>query len=343
MRPTVKRKKFDHLENSMSKRLIVHIGANKTGSSAVQRFLSMNSLALRAEGIIVPDDEFRIADKIQGHHVFGFQELLKNSSEGRKQLEDAIDAVDLASPRATAIVLSAENLTANPAAPSLFEGLAKRFDIEVIVYIRRQDEYILSSWQQWYSKIWVDFWAWVISVVGVLGDWRAYLENWETIIPREKITVRIFERSKLEGGDVIADFYSMLGISKPLSALAYPKGTVNPSFSDAVMDLVKGNELIFRNVHDNDFYNFVVKMTGDKFMKSARQSSISISQRQSIIRRYKQQNDWIKKAYFPHIEGELFSPPKERDYDYVSPDDIDQQKLEFLTSILYQMYKSGMN
>ncbi len=265
------------------KKLTVHIGANKTGSSAIQRFLSMNSLALRAEGIIIPDNEFRVADKIQGYHVFGFGELLKSPLEGRKRLEDAIDAVDVAYPRATAILLSAENLAANPAAPSLFENLVKRYDTKVIVYIRRQDEYILSSWQQWYSKISADFWAWVSSVVGILGNWRAYLENWETVIPRDKITVRIFERSRLEGGDVIADFYSMLGISKPLSALSYPEGTVNPSFSDAIMDLVKGNELIFRNVHDNDFYDFVVKMTGNKYMKIARQSSISILQRQSII------------------------------------------------------------
>jgi hypothetical protein len=131
----------------MPKKLIVHIGANKTGSSAIQRFLSANNLALRAEGIIIPDNEFRIVDKIQGFHVFGFQKLLKSPLEGRKQLEDAIDAVDVAYPRATAILLSAENLAANPAAPSLFENLVKRYDTKVIIYIRRQDEYILSSWQ----------------------------------------------------------------------------------------------------------------------------------------------------------------------------------------------------
>ncbi len=327
----------------MPKKLIAHIGANKTGSSAVQRFLSMNNLALRAEGVIVPDNEFQVADKIQGYQVWGFAELLKSPSEGRRQLEDAIDAVDGAYPRATAILLSAENLSHNPAAPSLFKDLVKRYDTQVIIYIRRQDEFILSSWQQWHSKIWADFWAWLISVVGKLGNWRVYLENWERVIPRDKITVRVFERSKLEGEDVIADFYSMLGISKPLSAFVYPEGTVNPSFSDAITDLVKGNELIFRNRHDNDFYNFVAKMTGNKYVKTARQSAITFSQRQSIIERYKESNNWVKKNYLPHISGELFSPPKESDYDYVSPDDISQQKLEFLTSILYQMYKRGRN
>ena len=153
----------------MPKKLILHIGANKTGSSAIQRFLSTNNLALREEGIIVPNKNFQVARNIEGHHVFSFVELLNNPLEGQKRLGDALDAVDAAYPKATAILLSAENLTANPAAPSLFEDLVKRYDIEVIIYIRRQDEFILSSWQQWYSKIWTDFWAWVISVVGTLS------------------------------------------------------------------------------------------------------------------------------------------------------------------------------
>lgn len=323
----------------MPEKLTVHIGANKTGSSAIQRFLSINNLALREEGIIVPNNGFQVADRVQGYHVFGFQELLGNPKEGRKQFEDAIDAVNAAYPRAATTLLSAENLTANPVAPSLFENLVERYDAEIIIYIRRQDEYILSSWQQWYSKVSADFWAWVISVLGTLGDWRAYLENWETVVPKEKITVRVFERSKLEGGDIVEDFHGLLGISRPLGDFAYPEDTVNPSFSDAIMDLVKGNDLIFQGAHDNDFYNFVAKTTGDRYMKTSRQSSVSVSQRRAMIAKYKEQNDWIKERYFPHVGGELFSPPAKSDYDYVSPDDLDRQKLEFLTSAVYQMYK----
>jgi hypothetical protein len=325
----------------MPEKLIVHIGANKTGSSAIQRFLSLNNLALREEGLVVPNGEFRVADTIQGHHVFGFQDLLKSPAEGRRRLEGAMDAVEDARPGEGTVLLSAENLAANPAAPSLFEGLIKSYDTRVIIYIRRQDEYILSSWQQWYSKISPDFWAWAVSVVGLLGNWRAYLEKWETVVPRDNITVRVFEKSKLKDGDVISDFHGLLGLSAPLDALAYPQGTVNPSFSDAVMDLVKGNDLIFRNVHDNDFYDFVVKMTGDRYKKPSRQSSITFEQRRSIIGRYKQANEWVRRTYFPHVQGELFSPPRGEDYDYVSPDDIERQKLEFLVSMLYQTYKRG--
>ena len=327
----------------MPEKLILHIGANKTGSSAIQRFLSTNSLALREEGIVVPDNEFQVADKIQGYHVFGFQKLFQNPLEGRGQLGDAIAEVDAAFPGASTILLSAENLTANPVAPSLFEDLVESYDVRVIIYIRRQDEYVLSSWQQWTSKVRADFWAWLVSVVGTLGDWRAYLENWEAVIPREKITVRIFEKPRLVEGDVVADFHSMLGVSRPLDDFTLSEDPVNPSFSDAVVDLVKGNELIFQTPHDNDFYNFVAKMTGDRYMKTARQSSISFPQRQAILDRYKKQNNWVKESYFPQAGGKLFSPPKEGDYDYVSPNEVERQKLEFLTSTLYQMYKQGEN
>ena len=327
----------------MPEKLILHIGANKTGSSAIQRFLSTNSLALREEGIVVPDNEFQVADKIQGYHVFGFQELLQNPLEGRERLGSALAAVDAALPGASTILLSAENLTANPVAPSLFEDLVESYDVRVIIYIRRQDEYVLSSWQQWTSKVRADFWAWLVSVVGTLGDWRAYLENWEAVIPREKITVRIFEKPRLVDGDVVADFHSMLGVSRPLDDFTLSEDSVNPSFSDAVVDLVKGNELIFQTPHDNDFYNFVAKMTGDRYTKTARQSSISFPQRQAILDRYKKQNNWVKESYFPQAGGKLFSPPKEGDYDYVSPNEGERQKLEFLTSTLYQMYKQGEN
>ena len=325
----------------MPKKLILHIGANKTGSSAIQRFLALNHLALREEGIVVPNKDLEVAERIGGHHVFSFQELLTDPPEGRKRLEDAMDALDAASPEASAILLSAENLTANSTAPSLFESLVEKYDVRVILYIRRQDELILSSWQQWHSKIWTDFWAWVLSIVGRLGDWRAHLQSWEKVIPRDKISVRLYERPKLEGGDVIADFHSVLDVSRPMNDLRYPKHVVNPSFSDAVMDLVKGNNLIFRDVHDNDFYNFVVEMTGDKYKKTSRQSSISFLQRQWILNRYQEQNNWVKENYFPHLKGLLFSPPKESDYDYSSPEEVEQEKLEFLTTMLYQMYKRG--
>ncbi len=321
------------------KKLILHVGANKTGSSAIQRFLALNASALRSEGIVVPDKDFRASEEVEGHHVFSFQKLLEDPAEGRQLLKDALDSIIRDRPETKKILMSAENLAANPAAPSFFEGLSGDYEVEVVMYIRRQDEFILSSWQQWHSKVWTDFWAWLVSVVGRLGNWQAHLQNWEKVVPRENIKVRVYERPRLESEDVIADFYGTLGLPAPFESMAYPKKSVNPSFSDAVMELVKGNDLIFENAHDNGFYRFVEELTGNRYKKSSGQSSITMAQRKAILARYEAQNDWVRKNYFPQHNGSLFSKPEAEEYRHVTQDELDREKLEFLMTMMYQLYK----
>lgn len=324
----------------MSAKIIVHIGANKTGSSAIQKFLSLNCEALRKQGLVIPGQDLTLSSQVSGFHVFAFEELFRNP-RGRQQLETAMNVMADSEADAEAILLSAENLAANPAAPALFAGLVEKFDIQVILYVRRQDEYVLSSWQQWYSKVSDDFWAWAIGVTGTLGDWRVYLERWEAVVPRAKITVRVFERDKLDGGDAIQDFYNRLGLDAPFDSLRYPQDKVNPSFSDAVMDLVKGNKLIFKNAHDSNFYNFVLEMTGDRYVRRSRQSPITFAQRRAILQKYADSNRWVQDVYFAGDSDGLFTNPLESDFDHVSPEMMQAEKMEFLATLLYCLHKKG--
>lgn len=321
----------------MKKQLIVHIGANKTGSSSIQHFLWTNRSALRAAGVIIPGENFDVESNTR--IISSEFEPLLRDAQGAGTLTKAIRAVAKHCPDARIIVLSAENLAAHPAAPSLFEHLLRDFEIEVKLYIRRQDEYILSSWQQWYSKVGSDFWAWTTSVVDTLGDWRKYIENWEAVVPRANISVRVFERAKMEAGDVVMDFYKGLGVEVPLSDLTYEKREKNLALSDVVMDLVKGNKLVFDDAHDRGFYQFVRNMTGDRYMKSNRQSSITLNQRQAIISRYARSNGWVQKNYFPVYTTQLFTPPKESDFIYIPPESAELEKLEFIVTLLYRMYR----
>lgn len=325
----------------MKPRLIVHVGANKTGSSAVQSFLALNRRDLREHGIIVPDEQLGLREQAGGAHVFTFQQLLEDRAEGRARLATALTRIAEQEPQAKAVVLSAENLTANPAAPALFEGLDETFRLEIIMYIRRQDDFLLSSWQQWNSKIESDFWAWAVTNVGLLGNWRTHLEAWEKVVPRQQITVRVFEKGSLEGGDVVSDFTQLLGIDVPVERWQRPVETVNPSFSDSVMELVQGNPLVFDNVHDNDFYDFVRRFTGDVYLKDRRESSVTFRQRMAVLNRYRSSNDWVLTHYVGDNRGELFTPPGEADYIEVDPGKRDAEKLRFLTTVLYRMYRES--
>lgn len=324
----------------MLSRLVVHAGANKTGSSAIQTFLAHNHGALREEGIVVPDTTCGLTKKVAGHQVFYLQELL-SGPDGPERLERDVDAIARAGETAHTLLLSGENLAANPAAPKLFEALAGKYDTRLILYIRRQDDYLLSSWQQWYSKISDDFWAWLIDSLGKTGNWAAYLRAWGQVLPDERITVRVFEPEKLTGGDVVRDFLGCLGVERAHDEFVHPKTRVNPSFAQAVQDLVAGNRFIFDDVHDNRFYSFVQELTDDTFFKQSGESPITHEQRQAIIDHYGPGNAWVRRTYLPDWNGPLFAPLKPGDYTHVPPEARDRQQREFLVSMLYALRKKG--
>lgn len=321
----------------MLRKLIVHIGANKTGSSAVQRFLAMNCAALRAHGLLVPDQDCGLSKTSTGWQTFYFQELFSDP-RGQETLEKAIETIEKRAPDAHTLLLSAESLAANAAAPPLFKRIASRYETRLLFYVRRQDEYLLSAWQQWYSKQSSDFWAWLVRSLGDEGNWRNYLQRWEEVFPREHIMVRIYDRSKLVEADVVQDYLASVGII-PHEDYKYSDVPVNLSFSEPVLDLVAGNQFIFENVHDNKFYNFVQRITGDRFIKSGSSSAITHAQRKAILDVYEPCNNWVSSAYFPQSTEPLFKPLREGDYVYVPQDVLEKQKMEFLICMLYGMYR----
>ena len=319
-------------------KLVLHLGANKTGSSAIQTSLALNVIALRDRGFIVPNANFEVADKIDGHHVWVMGRLLQNPVEGRETLRNALAKLAGRSSETT-VILSAENLAAHPEAPAMFRGIEDICDTRVILYVRRQDDYLLSSWQQWNSKVNNDFWAWLITNVGTVGDWRSYLQNWERVFPQAAITVRVFERPRLARNDVVADFYSWLGLSEASEAFEQPPKDVNPSFNDAIVDLVSGSKVVFENVHDNGFYNFVRELTGDAYLKQSRDSMISDAQRRAILSRYEEGNKWVAARYLPDEAGPLFMPVGRSNFVHKNAETIQKEQMRFLATVVYQLYQ----
>ena len=317
----------------MTARLILHIGANKTGSSAIQSFLRLNHRALGAAGVLVPDRELGTSAKVTGEHVFAFQEFINTSN--RAALETRVRA--LVNSGAKTVICSAENLS-NGANFQFFNKFLSGLNCKIVLYIRRQDELLTSSWQQWNSKRETDLNAWLLLALQRLGHWNRCIDGWETVSAPGSVAVRVFQRADLVKNDVVDDFIEACGLEEPAGGFKRSTGMVNPSYSDLITPIVSGSKFIFTGEHDNDFYHMVGDLTGDFYVAHKRISLISAAQRDKIIEFYRLHNEAVCRRYFPG-RPRLFESVDHTKYDYLTTEELSRRQLQFVTELVFSLYK----
>jgi len=142
----------------MKMNLILHPGHPKCGSSSIQKFLYDNRAALEAKGWAVPDRFFHFRFEKDCDFSFAespvsyFSKVIRKGNYFRLQnrIEKAIEGAQQAGIHT--FIVSAENLADELAEP-LHEIFSTYFDVKkVLYYIRRQDDFLLSAWQQWGHK-----------------------------------------------------------------------------------------------------------------------------------------------------------------------------------------------
>jgi hypothetical protein len=318
-----------------SKTLVLHIGANKTGSSAIQEFLGLNCEALARRGVMVAPSDLMRGGTVTGQHVPFIEHLRFDMAFGRKIVAERIALLMRDLPERGTLVVSAENLSNLNGTHELFADTIPKHNVQVILYIRRQDELLLSSWQQWGSKTTGDFWAWAVGAAGQRGNWRLTLEPWEAMAAREHIVVRIYDRAKMFKQNVVADFLQTIGRGSELQEFQMPAVPANRSYSDAVVDFVKGNPLLFRDMHDNAVYGIIETLTGDRFVRNPRESVITHEERMALLQKYAAANAWVQNRYFANSNGSLFVEPRPEDYDVLSPGMLKVQKWDLVASLIH--------
>lgn len=313
---------------------VLHIGANKTGSSALQAFIRSNLTVINNAGYLVPDSALGTTNRITGEHVFAFQKyIVPNDVAGLTAVFDRLNA----EAGEQTILCSAENLS-NPARHQTFVEIVKKYSIKIILYIRRQDDLIASSWQQWPSKVMDDFNAWLVTTLQRTGHWERTITNWENIVGADNVMVRIFERESFPDGNIMLDFVECLNIPVEDTELTFPDGDINPSYSDAITGLVAGNRSIFKNQHDNDFYKMIGALTGPAYVEKQKISLMTEQQRDNIVKFFEFQNERIREKYFPDRET-LFKPVDHSKYRYLSAEEMSLEQRKIMMHLIYSLWK----
>ena len=224
----------------MKKKLFIHIGRPKVGSSAIQHFLWKNRNALLNEGILYP--ESIIFQKASHKLALIFQPYLADASVVHDETASSLySQINQEADRASVskLVVSSENyFLINPKEPAKY--LREHFDVKIICYLRRQDEVLVSSLIQEIKAgaedMKTDIQAYIKNPDRLaLLDYEAVLDRWAKEFGQENIFVRVYEPEKMRG-NIFQDFCSVIGVN--FEKLVAIEERLNPSPALDVLNFI---------------------------------------------------------------------------------------------------------
>jgi hypothetical protein len=206
---------------------ILHIGINKTGTTSIQSFLVKNRKMLRKQGFLYPrtlgsTQHIKLAayaldsnDLTAGYRIrmglTSSQSLEAFRSNLREKLSNELAAAPIGT---KTVIFSAESCSAFSQESELYclKNLLSEFfdDIEVVVYLRRQDQFAVSLYSTT-LKGGGNTTKTPFEIERIL-DYAQLLELWGGVYGVENLTVRLYSSADLVGGDALSDFCEVCGI-----------------------------------------------------------------------------------------------------------------------------------
>src|SRR5689334_18849904 len=279
------------------KSCLLHIGAPKTGSTALQKFLSTNRARLRELGVDYPDVSLRGF----GHHDIAF--LVGGGYPGwatpqERGLEDLARELVEKTAASTVIAISSENFYLQPdpeATARLLEraGLGPR-QVRVIVYLRRQDEAHLS----WYNQaVKAQGYAGTIqesiAETRSLWDYEAQLDRWARVFGRDAICARAYE-----SGDIRRDFLGLAGLSP--DGFDFPDEDVNSRINTDILEFQRlVNRLPLTPQQKRGAHRELIALTsraaGSGLFDDA--ALLGVTERRALLEQYADSNGAVARTY----------------------------------------------
>jgi hypothetical protein len=229
------------------KKIIIHVGSHKTGSTAIQTFLSKNRKELRKKGVVYPENACPEIAKF-GHHMipwaFVTNEQFLPSLYGEKCLiqdkATLFEKVKSECKTDETMILSSEEFSTltKEEVCSLKEWLSD-FNVEIILYLRRQDKYLESAYKTSVlsgsiNKNIKEF----CKNQRLNLNYLELIETWEDVF--ENVTIRSYDNSTISD-DIVGDFLGLINLSEIHEK--NQKELANPSLNAEVIEVIRALRL----------------------------------------------------------------------------------------------------
>ena len=231
--------------------LYLHIGHAKAGSTTLQAFLFRNWQQICRAGFALPTARLGLAegDTPPGNPLGALQDI--KASGDISPLERWITA---ATQKYNKHILSSECLF-ELKWPKLFTKLTDLVDIQLIYYVRRQDEILLSAWRQWGLKKGLSLGDFITERLETgQPDYWSNMAPWINKVGLVGHHVRFTSAPFLKGGSILSDFCDHLELD--MAEMAHVENQ-NVSHDARLLEFMSHRPELFSSVHDDSIFELL--------------------------------------------------------------------------------------
>lgn len=304
--------------------MVLHIGSHRTGSTAIQFFLTQNRERLATQGFLVPATGCP-AIAPTGHHEFAWAQLAESLEWKPDGTLDWLRNLDLTNrwamlaheveaATADAVVLSSEEFVRLDAqAVRMLRAHLAIYDVKIIIYLREQVEFCESMYRvdvvsHREHRHFFDYWE---SMRDRL-NYFSVLEKWADVFGTPHVRARLFQEDALAGHDVITDFCAEAGIRLTDEFELPPSKMNHGQPADVVLAMRLLREQGQRKEVINKLLNWSYRRRCDK---PTDHQLVTRSQAHALMQEVAESNEMLRRRYFPE-RASMFTESIER------PDEI---------------------
>ena len=296
------------METSTLKTVYLHIGASKTGTSALQYFLLKNRDLLYSKGVNYPEHSLGIDQFSSGNAKWIYDCLKRNDiSKIKRQIEDTFNAS-----HSVAILSSEYIYELGEEYIVKLKEILTHIDTKIIIYLRRQDDWLMSAYQQqikmWSLKSPIDDWFTKEHKRG--RYWYKQVRLWAHLFGKENVTVRPYEAQQFVGGSIFSDFLNILGFGLN-DGFEVPQKRVNVAYRTDALETMRLLNILPLKTVNSSHLRILLQRYSEHFGKEGDWSYtlFSPAKRLQIAKLYDQENQAIAREYLGRPDGRLFYDP----------------------------------